>query len=147
MAQRAQQQNEGLPFPEEFKVFALEQSKGLNTKDARSAIDDQETSWQENFIRIGNGNLRTLWDVGGAVYTAPANKTIVSFFPFNIGSTNYIAAFLNDGTADQVNLGTLAVTQMSTTANTFFIAGGQRPRRRNGDLPESSSRRRRKRTA
>lgn len=115
-------------LPPEFQMFAIQESKGLNTKDQRSSIDDQEASWQENFLRIGNGNLRTLWDVGTAVYTATGGKTIVSFFFFNIGNTNFVAVFLSDGTADAVNLSTgNTVVHMTTTPNTFFVSNGSRP--------------------
>ena len=115
-------------MPPDFAMFALQGAKGINTKDTRSAIDDQELAWQENFIRIGNGNLRTLWDVGTAVYTAPGGKTIVSHFFFNIGNTNYAAVFLADGTADAVNLSSgNTVTHISTVANTFFVSNGSRP--------------------
>lgn len=130
--QRQQQrrpQGGGVPgLPKDFKMFALQEAKGLNTKDSRPSIDDQELSWLENFIRIGNGNLRTLWDVGGAVYTAPGGKTIIYFFHFNIVNTNYVAVFLSDGTADAVNLSSgNTVTHISTVANTFFVSNGSRP--------------------
>ncbi len=127
--QQPRQKPGGVPgMPPDFAMFALQGAKGINTKDTRSAIDDQELAWQENFIRIGNGNLRTLWDVGTAVYTAPGGKTIVSHFFFNIGNTNYAAVFLADGTADAVNLSSgNTVTHISTVANTFFVSNGSRP--------------------
>lgn len=114
-------------LPPGFKMFALEATKGLNTKDTRPAIDDQELSWCENYMRIGNGNLRTMWDVGAAVYTATGGKTIISFFPFNLGAVNYHCVFLNDGTAVAVKISDLSITTISAVANTFFVAGGQRP--------------------
>jgi len=114
-------------LPAEFKTFSLSQTKGLNTKDARSAIDDQELSWQENFLRIGAGNLRTTPDNGADLYTPSGGRTIISFFPFNIGATFYHAVFLNDGTADQVRISDGAVTPISAVAGTFWVAGNERP--------------------
>ena len=39
------QQRKGLPgVPPDFKLFSLQATKGLNTKDSRSSIEDEETS-------------------------------------------------------------------------------------------------------
>jgi hypothetical protein len=113
-------------LPPDWKMFQLSQPAGMNAKDPRPAIGDQETAWQENFLRFGNG-LRTMWDVGPTLYSAPGGVTVVSFFPFNIGSTQYHAVFLSDGTAVQVRVSDGAVTTISATPNTFFVANGTRP--------------------
>ena len=68
-------------------------------------MKDQEFFYSENFIKLGDGNLRTLWDIGAPLYTA-SGKTIVSFFFYNISSTNYAAIFFSDGTAIQVDSAT-----------------------------------------
>jgi hypothetical protein len=114
-------------LPPGFKMFSLEATKGLNTKDTRPAIDDQELSWCENYMRIGNGNLRTMWDVGPALFTATGGLTIIAFFPFNIGAVNFFAVFLSDGTAVAVRNPGGAITTISAVPGTFFTAGGQRP--------------------
>lgn len=128
MAQAPQKRERGLPgLPPDFKLFALQATKGLNTKDSRSSIEDEETSWQENLIRIGAGKLRSVYDVGTAIYTAGGGLTVISFYPFNIGSTFYHAVFLSDGTAVQVRLSDGAQTVISAVANTFWQAGRERP--------------------
>lgn len=84
---------------------------------------DNESWWQENLIKTGEGCLRSLWDQGSPLYTAPGGKTIIYYFFFNIGATNYVAIFLSDGTAIQVNTATAASTTISATANTFYNSG------------------------
>ena len=122
-----QPQQKGIPgLPPGSKLFAISQTKGLNTKETRSAIDDQELSWQENMIKIGGGNLRSVYDVGLPLYT-PVGKTIIFFFPFNIGATFYHAVFLSDGTAVQVRESDGAVTTITAAANTFWQTGRERP--------------------
>src|ERR1700722_4189193 len=99
---------------------------GMNQQDARTALEDQEFFWIENYLLTGKASLRTLWDQGPALYTAPAGKTIVYFSWFNIGTTYYVAVFLSDGTAVQVQQSNGAITTISATPGTFY-AGGQLP--------------------
>lgn len=90
-------------LPDQAEVKRLEKFAGVNQKDARPAIDDQECFWLENLCPIGPGNLRSMWGIGPIFYTAPAGKTIIYVSQFNLGTTSYWAIFLNDGTAWQVN--------------------------------------------
>src|ERR1700677_3933900 len=87
-----------------YKIFSPLPFSGINQQSSRQGIDDTEFFWLENYINIGKTNLRTLWDKGTPIYTAPAGKTIIYFFSFNIGAANYFAIFLSDGTAIQVNV-------------------------------------------
>lgn len=103
-----------------FKVMTNFPFDGMNQSDSRMGMDDKDLFWVENFTRLGNGNYRTLPDEGSPLYTAPIGKTIVSFFFFNIGSTNYVINFLSDGTAVQVNSDTGANTTVSGVVNTFY---------------------------
>jgi hypothetical protein len=100
LSQAAQQK---LGLPDGFKPHTCFPFEGLNQSASRIAMKDSEFYWLENFIKIGDGNLRTLWDAGKAFYTAPSGKTIVSFFWFNIGAQEYVAIFLSDGTGVQVS--------------------------------------------
>lgn len=95
---------------------------GMNVQSSGIAVDDKEFRLLENWFRIGDGKLRTSWDIGTALYTAPATKTIIHFFAYNIGSTNYFAIFLDDGTGYQINAISGAITTISGTANTFYLA-------------------------
>lgn len=100
-------------------IFWLDGFEGVNLHDARVAIGDQECSWMENFIPLGKGNARTLYDHGTAIYTAA--QDIVFDFPFNIGSTFYHALFLADGSAVQVAVVSHAVTVIGAAA-TFAVS-------------------------
>lgn len=104
---------QGAPFtiPGESgaQLFSFEDFGSLNTKANRPSIDDKEFAWNENWLPIGAGNLRTLWAEGADLYTA--TRTIIYDYPFNFGDNNYIANFYSDGTADMVvNNTTYAVT-------------------------------------
>ncbi len=109
-----------LGMPEGLKFFTPAQLEGLNQSDSRIGMPDNELFYLENLIHIGAYNLRTLWDVGTALYTAPNGKTIVSFFFYSIGTSNYAVVFLDDGTAIQINSSTKVNTTISSTANTFY---------------------------
>lgn len=113
-------------IPAGIKMFQLTQFKGLNTQSPRMSIDDEEMSWCENFFPIGPGNLQCLYDQGADIYSATGGKTIPYFYMYNIGSTQYAATFLSDGTAYQINVGTMASTTISATASTFYT-GTQLP--------------------
>lgn len=123
------EQQKGVPgFPPDAQIFTLEKFASLNTKSARQSIEDQEFSWLENFMPIGDGNLRTLYSHGTSIYTATGGRTIIFPFFYNIGSTQYAIVFLDNGTADQVNVNTLAITHVTTTPGTFYNGG---------DLPDA----------
>lgn len=127
----AQQQLSGaaqerLGLPRDVKFASAFPFAGMNQQASRTAIDDKEFYWVENFLLLGPAKYRTLWDKGPALYTAPVGKTIVWTCWFNIGPVYYAAIFLNDGTAVQVQQSNGAVTWISTTPSTFYT-GGQLP--------------------
>ena len=95
---------------------------GINTQASGIAMDDREFRYIENFFRIGDGKLRAAWDVGTALYTAPAGRKIVYFKAYNIGVTYYFFIVLDNGTGYQVNFLTGQVTNISLTPNTFYNA-------------------------
>ena len=103
----------GLPQGGEFQ--RLQKFKGLNTQALREAIDDQEFSWLENLIPIGDGNLRAMPGPSAPVYT-PSGATILNFHPFNIAAVYYHAVFLSDGSLVVVNV-------TSSVATTVFPSG------------------------
>ena len=112
---------QNLPFAGgDRKFFTLEKFGTLNTKNARPSIGDQEFSWVENMMPIGDGNLRAMPSNGSSIYTAAGGQTVIYMYFYNIGSTNYAAIFLSDGTAYQVNTATLAVTTISSNPGQFF---------------------------
>lgn len=97
----------------------LEKYGGLNTKASRNAIQDNEFAWLENMMPIGDGNLRATATNGSTLYTAAGSTTIVYYFFYNIGSTNYVAVFQSDGSAVQVNTVTASTTAIAA-AGTFY---------------------------
>jgi len=103
------------------KLWSAFPFAGLNLQDTPPAIDDKEFSYCENFFRLGNGYLRTAYDAGAAFYTAPRNKTLLPyFFWYNIGATDYVAAFFTDGTAVQVRQSDGVTTPISSAIGTFY---------------------------
>lgn len=116
----------GIPYAGgEGKQFVLQQFQGINTKASRNAIGDQQFSWLENLMPLGDGNLRALYGEGAPILTA-AGRNIIYFYAFNIGSTRYIAVFYDDGKADAVNVVSHVVSNISNVANRFYN-GGDRP--------------------
>ena len=57
-------------FPENFQLLIFDGFKGLNTKPTRPGIEDQEMAWCDNWMPLGEGNLRTLYDMGGILFTS-----------------------------------------------------------------------------
>jgi hypothetical protein len=108
-----------LGMPEGLRFYSPFPFSGMNVQSSPVAIDDKEFTYIENFLRIGDGFLRTAWDVGSALYTVPSGKTIVSFFFYNLGTNYYAAVFLSDGSAVQVNVNSGATVQIGP-AGTFY---------------------------
>lgn len=109
-----------LPFAgKEGRFFELEKFGSLNTQAARQSIEENEFSWLENMMPIGDGNLRALYSNGSSIYTTAAGTTVIYKFFYNIGSSNYVAVFQSDGSAVQLNLATLGTTTIGS-AGTFY---------------------------
>lgn len=122
-------QAEALGLPNGFKPWTPFPFAGMNQKDSKYAIEDNEFIWVENMLLLGKGYLRSTYDNSSTpIYTASGGLTIIAppFF-YNIGQQNYCAIFLSDGTALQLNMDTLAQTAISSQLNTFYLAGGSLP--------------------
>src|SRR4029077_16966770 len=109
-----------------FQTYSIFPFGGMNQQDARTAIEDSEAFWLENLVWTGKASLRTLWDHGDAIFTAPGGTTIVYYAFYNIGDTDFAAVFLSDGTAYQVNVDTHHFDLISGVPGTFYN-GGQLP--------------------
>jgi hypothetical protein len=121
MARRSSSDDLGIPAG--LQLYTPFPFAGLNLSSSRPAIRDSEFYAIENFVRVGDGFLRTLWDVGPPIYTAATNLTIISAFFYNIAVTQYVVVFLSDGTAYQVNTSTNAITTISSVVGTFYNGG------------------------
>lgn len=126
-ARLSQQAQKMLGLPEGFATYSPFPFAGMNMQASRIAIADQEFRWRENFIKIGDGNLRTTPDSGTDLYTGTGFPAIIYFFWYYIGPKNYCAVFFNDGTAIQVDGDTGATTTISNATGTFFVVGGSLP--------------------
>jgi hypothetical protein len=99
--QQPQQGNEaGLTF---------NQFAGVNTATTRPGVPDEMAYWLDGFMPLAPGNLRTLYGIGAAKFTATNPTTIVCFYFYNLGATPYAVVFISDGSAVQVNTITGAV--------------------------------------
>ena len=127
-------ESDRLGLPEGIGFYSCSGFGGMNLLDDRTFIEDNELYVLENFLKIGKGQVRTLWDKGAPFYTAPTGKTILSFFWFSIGADNYVIVFHTDGTAVQIeyddssgageadtDVGT--ITTVSSAAETFYNGG------------------------
>ncbi len=112
---------EALGLPEGIKFYSPYPFGGMNTESSPPAVEDKEFTWRENFIRLGDGNMRTAWDAGTSIYTAPAGKTIIYFAFYTLGAVYYCAVFLSDGSAVQINTTSLAQTTIGTSG--FYSSG------------------------
>jgi hypothetical protein len=90
--------------PLKFELFA-----GVNTATTRPGVPDEQAYWLDGFMPLAPRNLRTLYGIGEALYTA-TGKTIVCFYFYNIGAVPYCAVFLSDGSLIQVNTQTGATS-------------------------------------
>ena len=61
---KAQQQ---MGLPEGFKAFSPFPFAGMNVQASPIALADNEFTWIENFLKLGDGNLRTAWDAGSSI--------------------------------------------------------------------------------
>ncbi len=109
--------------PPGLQLYSVFPFAGLNLSSGRTGLRDQECFDVQNWVKIGDGNLRTLWDHGPSIYTATGGKTIVNAFFYNIATTQYAVVFLSDGTAVQINLATQATTTISATSDEFYNGG------------------------
>lgn len=121
----AAKEQQRLGLPDGFEKASPWPFGSMNQEDDRAAIADSEFYWVENYIRIGGGYYRTLWDKGPPLYTAPPALTQISFFWFNVNSTLYCAVFLSDGSAVQVS--TSGATVQIGPAGTFWETGAGAP--------------------
>ncbi|MDE2096570.1 MAG: hypothetical protein KGL39_04930, partial [Patescibacteria group bacterium] len=114
---------QSLGLPEGFKTYSPFPFGGINASASDIAIADNEFVWLENFVRLGDGNLRTVWDVGQSIYSG----AVVNYAFFTIGTTYYAIVFLSNGNAVQINMATKAQTAITTPLPFYVPASGYLP--------------------
>lgn len=95
--------------------------KALNTKANRTAIDSTEFYWLENAMPVGSGNLRVT-PTYEAVNSIEFSSVVLNFSQCNIKLVDYLIAFLDDGSAEYVNLVTNTKSTLAS-AGTFSTTG------------------------
>lgn len=97
----------------------FEAFEGVNTATLRPGVDDKQAAWLDGFMPLGPGrNLRTMYGLSTALYTASGTLS-VAFFDFgNIGSTPIMVTIQTDGSIQQVNT-TTGVVQPMAVAGTI----------------------------
>ena len=106
----------------------IKQFKGLNTKANRTAIGEDEFSWLENAQPIGFGNLK-ITPTQAVVNDSSNNavvfsNTVIHFASASLNITDYVLAFLSDGSAEYFNVTTNTKGNVAVV-NTFSNAGIQ----------------------
>jgi hypothetical protein len=116
---------------ERVKQYHIVKSfKGLNTKANRTAIDQNEFSWLENAMPIGDSNLRIVPTVSASLAsdrdpdTRVWDATITLLTSDNIELNDYIFGFQNSGELQAFNL-TLQALITVAPAGTFNPAGAE----------------------
>ena len=100
-------------FPQNEMQILFDGFETLNTKPTRPSLKDEEMFICDNFMPLGKNNLRTLYDVGAAIYTAPTNASVIIHWFGNIKTTPYCIAFLSDGSVIAVNTNTSIATTIA----------------------------------
>ena len=108
------QQQQPQPQQGDTAGLVFDKFAGVNTATTRPGVPDEMAYWLDGFIPLAPNNLRTLYGIGAAKYTATGGKTIVCFYFYNLAAVPYAIVFLSDGSAIQVNTSTGAATTVLT---------------------------------
>jgi hypothetical protein len=95
------------------KPLTFEDFQGIDTTATRAGVSDKRMAWCDGFFPLAPRNLRTLYGVGSALYTASGVLTISLFAFYNIGATAYCVVFLSDGSIVQVKVSDSTTTQIA----------------------------------
>lgn len=98
----------GPPDPLIFEEF-----EGINTATLRPGVDDKQAAWLDGFMPLARRNLRTMYGISAAIYTAGGSAGTACFDFCNLGTTPYMVVFRTDGGIDAVNMATFAVSNLA----------------------------------
>lgn len=108
----------GTNYPKSFQPIVFDGFKGLNTKPARMAIADQECFWLDNWMPLGKNNLRTLYDIGGAVYTV----AVTTWNPSDLNPEVVLTGGDLIATFDGTGIGGVRATTSKNAGDFYFEA-------------------------
>lgn len=94
-------------------VLVFEDWAGIDTQVPRAGVANEKMAWCDGFMPIAKRNLRTMYGVGTALYTATGGLTVKLFGFYNLGSTAYCAVFLSDGSILQIRVSDGASTTIA----------------------------------
>jgi len=112
---------------EQKKSYAvIKNFRGLNTKANRTAIDEEEFSWIENAMPVGFGNIKIIPAQKAVVDSGNSavvfSNTVTFLTSVNLGLSDYILAFEDNGRAEYFNLSTATKGNVAVTS-TFSNSG------------------------
>jgi len=105
------------------KFFTVHKAGGVNTRQTRTSIKDEQFSWIENMQPVDDGTYRALLSNGSAIYTATGGKTIVYIYVFNVSIAPFGFLVLSDGSAVSVSLNSPFTATTVAGAGTFWAGG------------------------
>lgn len=110
-------QPQGSPEP-----LVMEDFEGIDTASSRYGVDPKKCYWIDGWLRIGRSRLRTLPDVGAAIYTTPGPAVVLYNFA-NLAGNPIAVIFLADGSIWQLRTDTLVLTQMAPAGTILSPSG------------------------
>lgn len=109
---------EAMGLPPGFKAYSNFPFGGMNVQASPIALQDNEFTWIENFLKLGDGNFRTAWDVGAAIYS---QGDVVYYSFYTIATSYYLIVFLSNGNAIQIDTVT-GVTTPINPSSAFYLS-------------------------
>lgn len=112
-------------FPSNFRPIVVQGFAGLNTKQSRAVIKDEELAICDGWIPLAPNMLRTLWGTGPILYTASGNN-IVWFGFGNIADQSYCFVLHSDGSMTAIAYpggGSSTIMPSGTVANPRSVMG------------------------
>lgn len=109
-----------LGLPDGYKQYTAHPFATLNQRDDWRAMEDVEFYWLENFLKTGDGFLRTAPGQSTSSFYTTSGEDIVFAFFYDLGDTAYCAVFFADGTATQVRVSDGATTTITSSPGWFY---------------------------
>src|SRR5580692_4858044 len=94
-------------------VLVFEDWAGIDTQVPRAGVPNDKMAWCDGFMPIAKRNLRTMYGVGTALYTATGGLTVKLFAFYNLQAVAYCAVFLSDGSIVQIQVSNGAATTIA----------------------------------
>ena len=98
----------------------LREFKGVNTRNARTVIHDDQFAWLENVMPIGSGNMVAVPGPGSSLASWPT--AVYMMESVNLNNVDLMIGFGTNGAGYSINLTTYAVTTFAA-AGTFQGSG------------------------